>query len=216
MNTNTKFLHIVLYLAIFIILPSIFFILVQIPKRTILKDFLSIITVLAFFIVLGQFYLSRMNEELKDTFKAVEMIKVHKILGYIVLPILILHPFLIVVPRFFEASPNPFDSFIKMITTLDSLSIILGVIAWVLMMALGLTPIFRNKLNMTYKSWKILHGFLSVIFIIFVSWHAIETGRHMSIAMSILLILITSIASIEFLFYTNKKIIKNEKVKNYE
>lgn len=216
MNTNTKFLHIVLYLAIFIILPSIFFILVQIPKRTILKDFLSIITVLAFFIVLGQFYLSRMNEKLKDTFKAVEMIKVHKILGYIVLPILILHPFLIVVPRFFEASPNPFDSFIKMITTLDSLSIILGVIAWVLMMALGLTSIFRNKLNMTYKSWKILHGFLSVIFIIFASWHAIETGRHMSIAMSILLILITSIASIEFLFYTNKKIIKNEKVKNYE
>lgn len=216
MNTNTKFLHIVVYLAIFIILPSIFFILVQIPKRTILKDFLSIITVLAFFIVLGQFYLSRMNEKLKDTFKVVEMIKIHKILGYIVLPILIIHPFLIVVPRFFEAGPNPFDSFIKMITTLDSLSIILGIIAWVLMMVLGLTSIFRNKLNMTYKSWKVLHGFLSVFFIIFASWHAIETGRHMNISMSILLILITSIASIEFLFYTNRKIIKNEKVKNYE
>lgn len=206
-NTNTKILYIILSLLIFIILPSIFFIFVQIPKRTILKDTLSILTILAFFIVIGQFYLSGINESLKDIFKAVKIIRLHKIIGYVVLPILLLHPFLIVLPRFFEVGPEPLDSFIKMITTFDSLSIILGIVAWLLMLLLGLTSIFKDKLYMTYKSWRVLHGLLSLAFIIFASWHAIYIGRHMSLAMSVLLVSIVLIASILLIksyFFTHK------------
>jgi len=207
MNRNTKILYIILSLSVFIILPSIFFNFAQIPKRTILKDTLSIITILAFFIVLGQFYLSRINSSLKDIFKVVKIIKIHKIIGYVVLPILLIHPFLIVVPRFFEVGPDPLDSFIKMITTFDSLAIILGIIGWILMLLLGLTSVFKEKLNMSAKSWKILHGLLSLAFIIFASWHAIDIGRHMNLAMSILLVsivLISSILLIKSYFFTNK------------
>ena len=212
-DINSKFVYIILFLTIFIILPSIFFVLVDIPKRKALKDILSIITILSFFIVLGQFYLTRITKSLIDGFNAIKIIKIHKLIGYFILPILLLHPFLIVVPRFFEAGPNPFDSFIKMLTTLDSLSIILGIIAWVLMIVLGLTSVFRNKLNMSYKSWRIFHGILSLAFIIFASWHAIETGRHMNLAMSILLISIVLFASVflikSYLFTNNKSTIIN-------
>ena len=212
-NTNSELLYILLFLTIFIILPSIFFVLVDIPKRKVLKDILSIITILSFFIVLGQFYLTRLIKNFTDGFKAIKIIKVHKLIGYIVLPILLLHPFLIVIPRFFEAGPNPLDSFIKMLTTLDSLSIILGIIAWVLMIVLGLTSLFRDKLKMSYKSWRTFHGILSLAFIIFASWHAIETGRHMSLVMSILLISIVFFASLlllkSYFFTTNKSTIVN-------
>lgn len=208
MSVNIKSLYILLLLTIFIFLPSIFFVFSEVPKRTILKDIISIVTILAFFIVLGQFYLSGINESLKNIFKEVKVIKIHKLIGYFVLPILLVHPLLIIVPRFFEVGPEPFDSFIKMITTLDSLSIIIGIIAWLLMLLLGFTSVFKYKLNMSYKSWKILHGLLSLAFIILASWHAIETGRHMSLAMSILIVLIVSVSSILLLksyFFTNKK-----------
>ena len=207
MTVNIKYFYIILFLSIFIVLPITLFISTDIPSRTILKNILSILTILAFFIVLGQFFVSRINQSIKTIFNASKLIKVHKILGYIVLPILLVHPILIVVPRFFEAGPDPFDSFIKMITTFDSLSIVLGLIAWVLMLLLGLTAMFRNKLNIKYKSWKIFHGILSLIFIVFASYHAIETGRHMDLIMSIVVFFLTLFASLLLLkaYLFNKK-----------
>ena len=64
------------------------------------------------------------------------------------------------------------------------------------MLSLGLTSMFRNKLNISYKVWKVFHGVLSLIFIIFASWHVIEMGRHIDLAMSVLIILLTLISTI--------------------
>lgn len=196
MSTNIKSLYIFLSCIFFLFLPILFFVLGEGPERTYLKDGISIITILAFFIVLGQFYLSKINEGVKEIFKLSKIIKIHKIIGYTVLPILLIHPFLIVVPRFVEVGPEPFESFIKMISGFDSLGVILGIIGWLLMLVLGLTSMFREKLNMTYESWKILHGILSMAFIVFATWHAIDMGRHMSMPMIVLIIFIASIAII--------------------
>ena len=207
MNLSIKSLYIFLATIFFLFLPILFFLLGENPQRTLLKDALSIITILAFFIVLGQFYLTRINEGIKDVFKIVKIIKIHKIIGYTVLPILFIHPFLIVVPRFFEVGANPFESFITMVSGFDTLGLTVGIIAWILMLALGLTSMFKDKLNMTYKSWKIFHGVLSLAFIGFASWHGIDMGRHMSLPMISLIILIALIASILLLksyFFNNK------------
>lgn len=207
MNLNLKSLYMVLLLIFFVFLPMVFFIFTQIPQRSILKDTISIITILAFFVVLLQFFLSNLNIGLKSIFQSSKIIKIHKILGYTAIPILLFHPFLIVVPRFFEVGPRPLDSFIKMITTFDSLAIILGIIGWCLILLLGLTSILKDKLKMSYKAWKIFHGSLALVFIIFASWHSIETGRHMNLSMSILVILISLAASIllfKSYFTTNK------------
>lgn len=214
MSLNIKLLYIFLAAIFFIFLPILFFVLGDFTQRTYLKNIISIITILAFFIVLGQFYLARINEGIKEIFNFAKVIKLHKIIGYTVLPILLIHPFLIVVPRFFEVGPDPFESFIKMISGFDSLGVILGIIGWILMLALGLTSIFREKLNITYKSWKILHGVLSLALIFFASWHAIDMGRHMSLAMISLIIVIASIAFILLLksyFFDIKKSKKTEK-----
>jgi len=196
MSINIKFLYLFLASLVFIALPIIFFFLGEFPQRTILKNSLSIITIIAFFVIIGQFYLSKINEEITKVFKTFKVKKVHKTVGYLFLPILIIHPFLIVVPRFFEVGPSPIESFIKMITSFDSLGIILGLTAWVLMFILGFTSVFKDNLNMTYKNWKILHGVLSLGFIILASWHTIDMGRHMSNWMIALIVILTAIASI--------------------
>ena len=196
MSTNIKFLYAILSLFIFILLPIIFFILGDFPKRDFLKESLSIFTILAFFIVLFQFYLSKINEGIIKIYKAAKVIKIHKIIAYTVLPILLIHPFLIVLPRFFEVGANPYESFITMISSFDKLGVFLGILAWVLMLLLGITSMFRNRLNLSYKAWKVFHGILSLAFIILASAHAINLGRHMSNSMAILIILISSIASV--------------------
>ena len=204
--TNIKSLYIFFSFLFFIALPLLFFTLGDFPKRDILKEFISIITILAFFMIIAQFYLSKLNDDVIKIFKTFKVIKIHKIIGYTILPILLLHPFLIVVPRFFEAGPKPLDSFILMITSFDNLGLFLGIVAWTLMLVLGLTSMFRNSLKMSYKAWKIFHGVLSLIFIVIASWHAIELGRHMSIPMISLIIVLVLIASILLLknYFFNK------------
>jgi len=100
-------------------------------------------------------------------------------------------------PRFFEAGILPLDAFLKMITTFNNIHIIFGVAAWIVMLLLGLTSCFRSHLSIHYETWKMIHGTLSVIFIIFSAWHAIGLGRHINQTMAIF-IAIVAIGGITF------------------
>ena len=117
----------------------------------------------------------------------------HKAIGYIFVSILLVHPFLVVVPRYFESGISPEDAFITLITTFDSPGVILGIIAWFLMLAIGITSFFRNKLPMKYKTWRIVHGFLSIAFIAVATWHAVELGRHNTTSMAVFMIFIAAV-----------------------
>ena len=208
MSKNIKIIYAFLLSSILIALPILFFILGDLPHRTILKNIISIITIISFFILFSQFFLSKINTSINEFSNFAKVVKFHKFIGYIVLPVLMIHPILIVVPRFFEVGVDPFESFIKMITTIDTLGVLLGIIAWILMLSLGITSMFRNKLNISYKSWKNFHGILSLTFIIIASWHAINMGRHMSLPMSILIVLLVLITIISVL---KVYLLKNEK-----
>lgn len=210
MNTFNKKIYIFSALFIFIILPSLFVLLGDFPERTLLKNSISILIMLTFFIAIAQFYISRLNGSIKSFFKISKIIKLHKIIGYSILPILLIHPILVVVPRFFEVGVPPFEAFVRMITTIETLGVLLGIIAWILMLVLGLTSLFRDKLNISYKSWKVLHAILSLAFIVTASWHAIDLGRHMSTNIVILIISLSSIASILLLKVYLKDINKTE------
>jgi predicted ferric reductase len=90
-----------------------------------------------------------------------------------------------VVPRFFEAGITPIAAFTTIITTWDSQGLVLGMIAWMLMLILGLTSIFRKKMGMKYTTWRIFHGILSMAFILLATWHAMDLGRHTDLPMSL-------------------------------
>lgn len=66
-----------------------------------------------------------------------------------------------------------------------------GMLAWVLLLTLGITALMRNRLPMTDNTWRRWHGILAVVFMAAGAWHAIDLGRHSSLAMSVLIILLT-------------------------
>ncbi len=194
-NTIKKYNIIAAIMAI-VIFPILFWALGDAPKRTWLKEAISILTILAYFMMLGQFFLARSNHFMLKAHKMNRVLKLHKFIGYLFVLILLIHPLLIVFPRYFEAGVDPVEAFITILSTYDSIGVLFGIIAWCLMLILGITSLFRNKIGLSYKNWKIFHGLLSIAFIIFASWHAIDLGRHTNIWMSVYMIIIGGIGII--------------------
>lgn len=180
-------------IGVFLALPLLFYFLGDFPRRSVLKETISLLTILAFFSMLIVFYLSRTNRSFLKEFKMSKINKWHKVLAYIFVSILLVHPFLIVLPRYFEAGISPMEAFKTLITTYSTKGIILGMAAWCLMLILGITSLLRNKLPMSYKSWRLLHGILSSAFIVLASFHVIDMGRHMNIEMTWLIAILSGI-----------------------
>ena len=176
-------------LAVFVGLPLLLYTLGDAPRRSLLKETLSLLTLLAFTMMLGQFFLARSNETLLSLFKPPQVQKFHKVIAYSAIGVVFLHPALIVLPRFLEGGIRPWDAFVTMITDWGNLGIVLGLIAWIVMVVLGLTVFFRKKLipkfTRHYRGWRYFHGALAVCFTILALWHAIALGRHTHIAMSV-------------------------------
>jgi predicted ferric reductase len=194
----------IFYLAI----PLLYMIFGDFASRTILKEILSLATVGAFYLMLAQFYLSRLNTVTLKDHKFSKVVSLHKILGYVAILVLILHPFFIILPRYFEASLDLKDAFMLMITDFSSLGIVLGLISMVLMLLIGITAILRKKMKLKYTTWRTMHAFLSLAFIITATWHSVDLGRHMDAFLSLYTIVMASIGIVLLLklyFFSTKK-----------
>jgi len=193
MNEKSRLKYIIPGLVFYIVIPFLYLLLGDFPDRTVLKELISFLTIGAFFLMLGQFYLTRINKVTLKGQKMSKVINLHKVIGYIFIPILILHPFLIVVPRFFEAGVEPMEAFTTILTTFSSKGIIMGIIAMVLMILLGITSILRKKIQLKYTTWRIWHGLLSIAFVILATLHAVNLGRHTDTIMSVYMITMSTI-----------------------
>ncbi len=182
------------------------------PKRSLLKESLSIITILAFCQMMGQFFGARTSRYVMTDLKMSKVVKYHKIIGYTFVLTLFFHPFYLVLPRFFESGVSPVDAFITIITTLNQ-GVVLGIIAWSLMLVLGITAFARKKLPMKYKTWRIFHGILGMLFISVAAWHVIDLGRYSNLAMSIFISMLAAGGILLLLkTYTFKKSKKTSEV----
>lgn len=179
MKKETRKFSLVLLSIIFVVLPLFFYITGDFSRRTNLKESISILTIIAFCLMLAQFFLMRRTNIGISGYRLGKVLIWHKIIGYVFVAILLIHPFLIVVPRYFEAGVDSMEAFITIITSFNSLGVVLGIISWVLMLILAVTSLFRYMLPLSYKAWRTFHGIMSTLFMIFASTHAINLGRHM-------------------------------------
>ena len=197
-----------LAILVLVILPVILWLVSDVPRRSWLKEGLSLLTMLSFSVLLLQFFMSKINVWMMASHKFSRVLKWHKALGYIFSGILVFHPFFIVLPRFFESGVEPMDAFAQLLSSYSNPSVLMGMIAWALMWILALSAIFRNKLPMSYKLWKICHGILSLLFMGFAIYHIATIGRHSTSPMIIYLLTIAGVAVLmlinSYLFTTKK------------
>ncbi len=211
METIAKKQYLLILLTAFIGLPLVIWVLGVYPVRTVLKETISVITILAYFMMVAQFFLSRANSGMTSIYRFKNILKWHKFIGYFFVGVFVLHPLLIVVPRFFESGILPQDAFWKLITTFETTGQIVGLIAYILMFVLGATSVFRDKLGIKYKTWKYLHGVLSVLFIILATWHAVDMGRHTQKATVFWMVFLAFLGTVMLLkTYIPRKELKHE------
>lgn len=180
-------------ILIFVCFPLLLWAVGDFPRRTLLKELVSLLSIIAFYLMLGQFFLARSNRNILKEYKMSGILKVHKFIGYFFIAALLFHPFLIVFPRYFESGISPVDAFVTIISNYDKTGVLLGMIAYFLMLILGLTSIFRKRLNLKYTTWRFFHGFLSMAFIIVAVWHVLTQGRHMNLPMSVYIITLAAV-----------------------
>ena len=192
MEKKIRVYNLIAALLIFVGLPLLLLALGDFPARTILKEDISLLTILAFSLMLGQFFLARSNGRLLKEHRMSGILKIHKFIGYFFIAVLFLHPFLLVVPRFFEAGISPVDAFTTIIDNFYQKGVFLGLCSYSLMLILGLTSLFLNRLGLKYNRWRVFHGLLSVAFISIACWHVLVLGRHMNLPMSIFVLILAS------------------------
>ena len=201
MNKESNIFKLLPLIITFIGVPLLLWVLGEFPKRNILMESLSLMAILGFTLLLSQFFFSRINKSLVKDIRMVNVLKIHKFIGYTFISILLLHPFLIIVPKIFDNGVTPADAFLKLITTFDSLGVVLGLIAYSTMLILLVTAFFRFKLNLKYRTWRNLHYYLTLLFVITATWHVITLGRHSNISFSIYYVLMVA-SGIYFLLKT--------------
>lgn len=208
MDKRIKIYNTIGAIVVFLGLPLLFYALGDFPRRSVLKEIISVLTLVSFSAMLSMFFMSRANKKILNGHKMGIVNKFHRIIGYIFVGILMVHPFLIVIPRYFEAGVEPNEAFLKIITSFGSTGIILGIIAWSLMIILGITSLLRNKIGLRYNTWKVFHGILSGFFISAALWHILNLGRHINLTMTIFycsLAGISLILLINLYFFNSKK-----------
>ncbi len=175
-------------LVIFAGIPLLIWAQDDLPVRSLFKESLTVLTILAFSQMLGMFFWSGINPNAVKEMKMNQVVKFHKIIGYTAVATLLVHPVFLVLPRFFESGVSPVDAFVTIITTFNQ-GIILGIVSWCLILIIGITCLTRKRLPVRYTTWRNLHGMLAVVFVSIVPWHVLGLGRHSSLAMSIFIIL---------------------------
>lgn len=165
---------------IFVVVPIIFYCIGDVPSKGVLKESLSLLIIIGFFITIALAYLIPSSQSILAFLgsKAIALLRVHKIIGYTFSCVILLHPLLLVFPKFFEAGVTPYDALITIITTYNT-GIIVGIVAWLLLFTLMVSSYLRSTLPLSYRSWVKIHASLAISFLVCSLWHVIELGRHM-------------------------------------
>lgn len=209
MNARNYILKFSALIITFIAVPLFLYFSGNFARRTTLMETISIVTILAFSLLLSQFFTSRLNYKLMKQIRMVNVVTIHRFIGYFFISVTLLHPFFIIVPKFFDDAVSPTDAFVKLITTFSTTGLILGLIAYAVMLILMVTAFFRFKMHMHYRTWRSLHGYLTLLFVITATWHVIDMGRHSNSSFTLfyLLVVATGIFYVlrKYLFKTAKK-----------
>jgi len=180
---------IVVYLLLMALVPVFLAANQDVPAGSSYLQIVLFLSLAAFGLVLGQFWLSRLLPRSVAKIKPAVVLRWHKIVGYSAVGFLLIHPVLMVARRFWAQESDPTENLILM---LRAPALQPAFVAWVVMVLLGVLSLARRRFRP--KSWRILHGLLSAGFAGLATWHVVAVGRHSNPAMSLFWIALAGFA----------------------
>ncbi len=184
---------------------------ISFPERSLLMRSLSTLTIAAFFLLLGQFICTRKVYNNSTAQSICNLFKLHNTIGYSSLAVVILHPLFLVVPKMKGNTLTPGDSLLTIVSNVSSSGIVAGIVAWVILVLVGVMSYFRKQLGWKYTTWKSMHTGLALTFTIAAVYHVIYLSRHASIPMTSFVIIFASCGCFAYFIGINSKATHNTK-----
>jgi predicted ferric reductase len=176
MNRNDL---VVLYLLIGAVAPVFLAMSQEVPSGSVFKQLVLILSLAAFGLILGQFWLSKLLPWHEVHARPAVVIRWHKVVGYATVGFFLIHPILMIARRFWVQESDPLDNLLLM---LRAPALLPAIVAWVLLVLLVVLALVRR--GFSTKSWRIMHGLISSAFVAMAVWHVVAVGRHSNAAMS--------------------------------
>lgn len=182
-----KSIFFLLYITFFAGTPLLLIWNQDVPTYSTFQKYALGLSLSAFGLLIGQFWLSRLLPSGMVNMKTASLIRWHKVLGYLIAPIMLVHPLAMIARRFWVLESQPMDNFVLM---LQAPALRPAIAAWILLVLIIVLSILRRVFP--YKMWKMLHGATSIGFIALATWHVVSIGRHSNQAMSAFWIVLAS------------------------
>ncbi len=146
------------------------------PPRPFVKELASGFGIIAFSIVLAEFFLSGRFKSVSNGIGMDVTMRLHQMMGRTALLLLLLHPFL------YGGSPSggqrPWDPTRELTVTTDFGDLSSGITAFLLLPSLVLFAIYRDQLDYKYETWRWMHGLGSGLIALLLLHHTIHAGRY--------------------------------------
>jgi len=169
-------LHMVVSVAIYsvlLILPAVLGLLQDFPHKDIIQELSDAILFICFMAMYLELILSGRIKAL-SAYAGIDLImRIHRSVAKVLMILLLLHPFLVVRP--WKSVPKAFGSLWELLFTLSMLP---GIIAWILLLLLFLMAWNRNRLPLRYETWRITHGIGMLAMAALATYHVIIFGAH--------------------------------------
>lgn len=166
---------IVVYLAI-LVLPLAAAWSQGLPPRPWQYDLSSGLALCAFTGILLEFLLSGRFRFISGRIGIDATMRVHQLMARIFTLALLIHPFLYWGGA--SGDPLPWDTTRQLSLDFSPVASATGLIAWLALLYLVLTGIFREQRSGSYEAWRAAHGFAAVIVAGFGTLHTVQAGRY--------------------------------------
>lgn len=158
-----------------VILPFLATFALDMQAKSSYAFFLSMVNTIAMMMFFVQFPLGSRLKAIPAFANIDWNMSQHKKIGQWLAFIFLMHPVLILAPRFYMSSGDGMHSLIEVIKAPAMLT---GIIAWVGMIAWILVSIFKDRLPMKYETWRFTHMIGFVAIAIFATLHVTSVGSH--------------------------------------
>ena len=156
-------------------LPLILILFSGMPARPFPNEIATHFGLVAFIWIILSFLLSGRFKSISGKIGIDKTIRFHQFMAIILGIFIFLHPYLYTLPISY---PVPWDTTRQLSLLLTFPAFVAGMIAWIVILSLIITALFRDSLPFSYETWRALHGLGAVIVVIGSTIHVFDIGRY--------------------------------------
>ncbi|MBW4706210.1 ferredoxin reductase family protein [Roseobacter sp. YSTF-M11] len=145
------------------------------PARSFRNDLASGLGLLAFAMILVEFVLSGRFRSVSSGLGLDITIRFHQLVARTALAFALVHPFLY---QWLPGPSRPWDPTRQLTLTSDFVSLLSGILAFVLLPAFVLLSMKHDDLDYRYETWRLIHGLGALLIAGLLLHHALSAGRY--------------------------------------